>query len=170
MVNPGAGETFWSQQPMFVLRGSVAEIALRPAGEPTALWTARFPLAPIQTVAVQYDGVPLTPGADYEWVLYQRQRDRSLKDVLTVPFRIMETGEERDRIATDLATFQTQGTAEGADADAGYFGFGAQVTYLFYSGLPADAFQALFSVSEPTAEFVASREALVTAICPPLDN
>jgi hypothetical protein len=162
VVNPGTGDTLWQQQPLFVLHGDTTEIALRAAGETTPLWTAWTPFAFVRPVTVQYDGEPLTPGANYEWVFYQRQRDRSLPLVLTVPFQVMAAGEERDRISTDFAELETQLLAESA---SGEVKAQAQAEYFFANQLLADAFQTLFAVSEPTADFAADRDALIAEIC-----
>ncbi len=163
IVNPGDREIVWGLQPLFLLRGNVAQVAVQPLGaEEENLWNAVPTPTDSGVSQASYDGNPLQPGGNYVWEFYESLPDDSIARALRIPFQVMEEGEDRDRIATELEQLQTDLKTQGADADAIAQ---AQADYFFTNDLWADALQQLFSVETPSPALVEERTALVEEIC-----
>lgn len=163
VVNPGKNDRLWSVQPLFVLQQGETEqveaIAVRPAGELDPIWSV--PVTPTESgeFQIRYDGPPLQPGTDYEWLFYTTFWGETYID-FTLPFQVMAEGSERDRITAELAQLQTE--LEATDADDSKQAIAA---YFSENNLMADALQALFSIVSPSEDLLATRENLITAIC-----
>ena len=163
IVNPGVREIVWDSQPLFLLRGNVAEVAVQPLGaEEEDPWQAVPTATDSGVLQASYDGNPLQPGGNYDWEFYESLPDHSTTLALRIPFQVMEEGEERDRIATELEQLQTDLKTQGADAEAIAQ---AHADYFFANDLWADALQQLFSVETPSPALVEERTALVEEIC-----
>ncbi|MBE9140199.1 hypothetical protein IQ254_23870 [Nodosilinea sp. LEGE 07088] len=155
LVNPGQGETLWTEQPLVMAQGRVVRLDLRLADEPNALWSTSVIPGDENWVQVAYDGDPLVPGEQYEWVFYQWRRDRTLGIRQRVPFQVMAAGDERDRIAATIEYLQ-------AAPDQS---LRLQLDYLLGKQLAADALQLLFTAEEPSDTLLEDRQALVAEIC-----
>ncbi|MGP1383500.1 MAG: hypothetical protein ACTS2F_08055 [Thainema sp.] len=165
ILTPGRNEIIWHQQPFFAVQGAINRIEVR---EPWKdLTQPAPPILGVDRTMPNADGFVLThfgdmalqPGTDYEWLFYDTLDD----DILyLLPFSVMEAGEERDKIATDLAQLEAELTQEGATTEAIAQ---AQADYFLARDMPADALQSLFAIEEPSADLVALRTETIETIC-----
>ncbi|BBD70202.1 hypothetical protein NIES4072_65680 [Nostoc commune NIES-4072] len=132
MVSPDAPakpRIVWSDRPLFIWKGRVQTIAVRPINSEQDLWNQPV----TQTQNITYQGQPLQPGQTYQWMVNSSR---------FVPFQIMET-QQRDRITAELKTLENQLQAQGADIEAIAF---AKAKYFADSNLWSDALQQAYSV------------------------
>ena len=166
VLNPGNGETLWSLQPLFVVRGDVEEMAvhaLNDAGNDSGeLWRVSVTSGESDLFQARYEGLPLQPGEEYEWLFYQSFPGRAQITVLRLPFQVMAAGTERDLIATELAQLETKLEAQRANSEAIA---AARSDYFFAKGLPADGVQEFFMLDSPSDALIETREAIVEDIC-----
>ncbi|MCC5610473.1 hypothetical protein LC612_27915 [Nostoc sp. CHAB 5834] len=136
MVSPDAPakpRIVWSDRPLFIWKGRVQTIAVRPINSEQDLWNQPV----TQTQNITYQGQPLQPGQTYEWVV---------NSSAFVPFQIMET-QQRDHITAELKTLENQLQAQGADIEAITL---TKAKYFADSNLWSDALQQAYSVQEPS--------------------
>lgn len=156
LVNPGYGEEVWSLEPLFIWQGNLERVALRSPEEATDLLDLEVDQVADTTFQATYTGEPFQPGTVYEWRWFIEGSSRGF------PFQIMAEGEERDRITADLAQIQDELETQGADAETIAE---AKAGYFLQNNLITDRLQALFSVENPSAAFVETRDALVEEVC-----
>ncbi|MEH1765579.1 MAG: hypothetical protein V7K76_28010 [Nostoc sp.] len=136
MVSPDAPAKLrivWSDRPLFIWKGRVQTIAVRPIDSEQDLWNQPV----TQTQNITYQGQPLQPGQSYEWMVNSSR---------FVPFQIMET-QQRDRITAELKTLENQLQAQGADIEAIAL---AKAKYFADSNLWSDALQQAYLVPNPS--------------------
>lgn len=156
LVNPGYGEEVWSLEPLFLWRGVLRRVALRPPGEASDFLALEVGQTINGLAPATYPGGQLQPGEEYEWWWFVGVSRRGF------PFRVMAAGEERDRITTDLAQLQDELETQGADAETIAQ---ARADYFLENDLLTDWLQALFSIDNPSTAFAESRNALIAEIC-----
>ena len=133
MVSPDAPakpRIVWSDRPLFLWKGQVQTIAVRPINSDKDLWNQPV----TETQNITYTGEPLQPGQTYEWVVNSSK---------FVKFQIMET-QQRDRVTAELQTLENQLQAQGAGIEAIAL---AKAKYFADSNLWSDALQQAYSVS-----------------------
>lgn len=145
----------WITRPLFLWRGSMGRLEVRPQGSQQALWS--------QTVtegqsSVLYNGEALQPGLSYDWVSFD-ERDRPQ---FRVTFQVM-AGEERDRISGDLNRLQAQLQQEGATAEKIAY---AKANYLAENQLWSDVLQQAYGVKNPSEALVQFIQAIPDEFCP----
>lgn len=136
MVSPDAPSKpriVWSDRPLFLWKGRVQTIAVRPRDREQDLWNQSV----TETQNITYKGEPLQPGQTYEWVV---------NSSTFVPFQIMET-QQRNRITAELKTLENQLQAQGAGTEAIAL---AKAKYFADSNLWSDALQQAYSVPNPS--------------------
>ena len=145
----------WSTRPLFLWRGSMGRLEVRPQGSQQVLWS--------QTVTEEqssllYNGEALQPGSSYDWVSFD-ERDRPQ---FRVTFQVMG-GEERDRISADLTRLQTQLQQEGATAEKIAY---TKANYLAENQLWSDVLQEAYGVKNPSEDLVQFIQAIPEQFCP----
>jgi hypothetical protein len=136
MVSPDAPSKpriVWSDRPLFLWKGRVQTIAVRPRDSEQDLWNQPA----TETQNITYQGEPLQPGQTYEWVV---------NSSTFVLFQIMET-QQRNRITAELKTLENQLQTQGASIEAIAL---AKAKYFADSNLWSDALQQAYSVPNPS--------------------
>lgn len=162
LINPGQGEVVWTVEPLLLLQGNLQSTALYVADGEEPLWSA--PIAPIDDFVAKlpYDGDPLQPGTTYEQQVEMFRLDFSVASSRRYAFQVMPEGEERDHIEAELAQLEAELAQAKGDAEAIAL---AKTEFFFERNLAADALQALFSVDDPSAELVETRQAIIEIVC-----
>ncbi|NEQ32592.1 MAG: hypothetical protein F6K04_16580 [Leptolyngbya sp. SIO4C5] len=106
-----------------------------------------------------YSGSALEPGATYQWLFYFHAEAEA--PMFWRTFQVLG-GEERDRISAELDTLTAILKIQDADAEAIAL---ERTRYFLAEDLLADALQEIFSVENPSAVLIETREALVAEIC-----
>jgi hypothetical protein len=162
LINPGQGEMIWTMEPWLILQGNLQSTALFVADDEEPFWSAPIAHTADFVAKLPYDGDPLQPGTTYEQQAEVFRLDFSVVSSRRFSFQIMPEGEERDQIDADLAQLEAELAQTKGDAEAIAQ---AKAEFFFERNLSADALQALFSVDEPSAELVETRQAIVETIC-----
>lgn len=165
IVTPGRREMIWHQQPIFVMQGQVDRMHLRETWQdltqpaPPTLATDRASPNAEGFVVARFGDLTLQPGKGYEWLFYDTPAD----DILyRLPFSVMAAGQEREKIAAELAQIEAELAEQGADSEAIAQ---AKATYFLEKEMPADALHVLFAVANPTPAWVAFQSEAIAAIC-----
>lgn len=153
--------TIWHSQPVIALQpGSIAQVSLRIDGSEDAFWDY-VPAADENHVV--YDGEPLVSGQTYVMGLHAIAND---DPTLTAEFQILPAAtrtliENGLMIATmdDDPIFENVSDSEKQAIQ--------QANYFANRGLPYDAIQAMFSISDPSADLLGRQEQILTETCQP---
>jgi hypothetical protein len=152
-MSPGLVGTdqVWTDRPLFMWQGTVNRVALRNFDSGEELWNQ-----PVDSTAQQivYTGAALSPGI-YQWELSNSTGSNS-----SFIFEIIG-GDQRQQIADSLRELELQignkTTEEKALAKADYF---------MQQGLWSDAFQVLYSISNPSTEVKQAAQEIAAYVCP----
>jgi hypothetical protein len=158
----------WNTTPLLVWQGNLfPKIAIREDGEPLPLWMETATDNETGIWRLTFPETPLQPGTQYELLFYLMHISDPDSPTQLVRFQVMD-GEERERISSGLEDLETELDSEGASEEEVAL---AKAEYFLEAELPADALQAIFAVSEPSEELLATQEALIQEICiPDSDN
>lgn len=152
-MSPGLVGTdqVWNDRPLFMWQGTVTQVTLKDFESGEELWNQ-----PIDSTAQQivYTGSALLPGL-YQWELSNPAGSSS-----SFIFEIIG-GNQRQQITDRLRELESQisnkTTEEKALATADYF---------MQQGLWSDAFQALYSISNPSTEVKQAAQEISAYVCP----
>ena len=151
----------WSDRPVLVWQAdSVGKLGLRQANSSTDFWS-HVPTA--GQTHVTYDGAKLQPGETYELAIYL---DAVAPEPTAIPeFQIVAGDEgrgDRQSITEDLTTL-AQPKPEGI-SHTEWFAI-QRANYFANHDWPIDAVQALFSVSRPSAQLLATQQTMIETAC-----
>lgn len=158
LVTPLPGATLWSLEPMLVGEGAVARVALRAAGEEELLWELATDPDPSRRFQVVYDGPPLEPGEQYEWVVDYRDW-RNLLQRRSLPFQILPPGPSRDEVTMILLSLEAEPDLTPAALAL------AQTDIFLTYGLLGDALQQAFSEGDLSPGEETTRDTLFQDLC-----
>jgi Domain of Unknown Function (DUF928) len=154
-ISPGLVETdqIWSDRPLFLWRGTVAQIQLRKLGSPDVLWSQT--LTP-QSYSIAYSGAALQPGEIYQWELLGESNANA-----AFIFQVMEI-DQRSPIAAQLQEIAAQMQASGATEEAIAL---QQAQYFADQNLWSDALQLLYSIKNPSPGVHQAMQDIENSLC-----
>lgn len=169
-VSPGLLEeknVIWSARPLFLWQGISLPLEIRLYSpftgqqEQEIIWgqeiTAASSDIPFQ--GVEYTGEALEPGKIYDWAIF----DPNTKYKLRRSFQVMSL-EEREPITKELESLENRLKSEGATDE--------EITreranYFAQKELWSDTLQAMYSVTNPSAELTSKIQELLKELCEP---
>ncbi|MBD1835124.1 hypothetical protein H6F61_21120 [Cyanobacteria bacterium FACHB-472] len=152
--------TIWRDKPLFVWKGTIKRIEVRPAASDEVLW--RYDKVTPNDRSVLYTGPTLTPGEKYDyWILYEVTNNRkTIENQDRIPFEILAS-EKREKIANELARLATNNPGVGAEEMAL-----KRAEYFAQQELWSDVIQEMFSLPSPSTDWKAAQEKLRNQLCP----
>jgi hypothetical protein len=158
----------WSDRPLFLWQGTgIIEIKVYAPFDPNTdekvLWsqTVKTEDKKHQFSGIPYTGEQLQSGKSYDWELIYLDKEGRQETTNKLTFQVMKSP-ERDRIATELNTLQTQLQAQGATAEEIAL---QRANYFAERDLWSDALQEIYSVPNPSAELMNNYNNLLTSVC-----
>lgn len=148
----------WSDRPLFVWKGELSRIEVRPAGSDRVLWEQKLQATDRSTL---YQGEALQPGKSYDWMLFDPTSDESSYPTDRVRFRVMSE-EERSSITAELAAMESQLKSKRATEEQITY---EKAKYFVEKQLTADALQQVYRVKNPSAGLLQFRQSLVEQMC-----
>ncbi|MBR8835339.1 MAG: hypothetical protein DSM106950_15260 [Stigonema ocellatum SAG 48.90 = DSM 106950] len=155
MVSPDAppeGRIVWSDRPVFIWKGSVQKIAVRPVGSEEDMWSQS--VGGIQRT--NYTGKALQPGQRYDWLVFDGESPNKF-----VSFQVMDA-QQRDRITTQLRTLEKRLKAKGVNTEAIAT---AKANFFADRQLWSDVLQQAYSVEKPSPELDRIRKDIPDQLC-----
>ncbi|WP_346290165.1 hypothetical protein [Sphaerothrix gracilis] len=149
----------WNLHPLLLWSSQAKVAGVRSVTESTVLWREPAEIVEPGLFQVSYTGEALQPGEAYNWLFYFQSG--SEEPMFWRTFQVLG-GEERDRISAELDTLTAILKIQDADAEAIAL---ERTRYFLAEDLLADALQEIFSVENPSAVLIETREALVAEIC-----
>lgn len=167
-----ANAVVWSDRPTFTWQspeGQVTQLDVRVSGsnEPLVSQTISDEHLILDTPTPTYQltlDSPLEPGAIYEWRMYRpvpSQPDLEEPIPRFVRFEMIE-GEERDRIAAELAQLGETLTEQGVEGEDATF---QTAEFFGERGLLVEMWQTLLSQPEPSEELEGAIVDTLTSLC-----
>ena len=158
LITPGgnsANTEIWSNRPLFVWRGNLGRIEVRPYGSEEVLWS--------QTVSakdnrVTYTGEPLKAGETYQWVIFG-VADKN--PMLSVPFKVMNEP-NRDRIRVRLIILGVELKEKGATPEEITL---ARANYFAQKELWSDFLQEVYSLDNPSEDLQEIIQQIPAKVC-----
>ena len=147
-------DVIWSDRPLFLWRGRIGKIEIRPRGSQQVFWS--------KTVSendsyLMYDGAALQLGQIYDLVMFN-QRSTA---ILRVTFEVMG-GAERDRLIADLTRLETQLKKENATEEKIAY---AKAEYFAARQMWADVFQQAYGVKNSSNNLTKFKENIPQRFC-----
>jgi hypothetical protein len=148
----------WSDRPVFVWRGMLSRIEIRPTGSNQVLWhqTGIEGLS-----SVLYAGEALQPGQTYDWLLFDQFATKDSSPIRQVTFRVMDA-KQRDRIKMQLQNLEAELKAKGASAEDIAM---ERARYFTQQKLWSDVLHEAYSVKNPSAALAKLIQDLPTQLC-----
>lgn len=146
----------WTNRPLFVWRGRLSKIAVKLADSQEILWS--------QTVnetdnRLPYTGAALTPGKNYEWVIFLSQNGNN--PAMSIPFKVMDN-RERSQIRLDLIILGIQLQEKGATSEE----FTLEIAkYFAEKELWNDVLQQIYSLENPSEDLQKIIPEISTKLC-----
>lgn len=151
--------TVWHERPLFLWRGAVAAIAVRPSGQTTILWSQAAPPPDAHGFRhLPYTGPPLQPGQTYDWLFFSAATSQS--PLLWVPFQLIPA-DEHAPITAQLQALEA-GLGNAAKASVAQ----ARLNFFAEHALWADALQELFATDDPAGALTRYRATVYQQGCP----
>ena len=166
-ITPGLLESpniIWSDRPMFIWQGEVSQLSIylydsfNPAREQQLLWSQTF--TPQSSTSnfyhLAYTGEALLPGQSYDWeiVISSNRRDR-------YTFQVMDLA-QRDRISSELLALENQlATKEVSKEEIAL----QKANYFAQKSLWSDALQQIYSISNPSNDFMSNAHNILNYLC-----
>lgn len=154
-AKPGKIGVVWSDRPLFLWRGSIRKMEVRPRSNKQALWSQ---IVSENQSSIVYNGVVLEPGQSYDLVLLNQ---RSVP-IFRVTFQIMEK-EKRERITSDLTNLEAQLKQEGATAEKIAY---AKANYFASRGMWGDVLLEAYKVEKPSDPLSKFKNSALERFCP----
>jgi hypothetical protein len=155
VLSPSVIETdvIWSDQPLFVWRGSAKQITLAQLGSSEPLWSQS--IKP-QTQQVRYSGEALQPGEIYQWALLGDSGTET-----SLIFQVMDLT-QRSQVETQLQTMVTQLSSSSVTAEAIAL---QQAQYFAEQNLWSDALQLLYLIDNPSPQTTDAIQQIEENLC-----
>lgn len=152
-ISPGLVGTdqVWNDRPLFLWQGTVSQITLKDFESGEKLWEQPVGNT-VQQIA--YPGSALPPGM-YQWELLNGTGSSS-----SFIFEIVG-GDQRQQIAASLQELESQISNKTAEEKAL-----ATADYFTQQELWSDAFQVLYSISNPSMEVKQAVQEIAAYVCP----
>ncbi len=152
-----SGETIrlWSDRPLFLWRGNLRKIEVRLHRSNQVLWS--YAIANNNKSAL-YEGAPLQPGKDYDWLLFEE--DTTIP-VFQVSFQVLPA-QERDRITAELNQLEAKLKQEGATPEKIAY---ERARYFAAQQMWPDVFQSAYEVKNPSATLTQFIQAIPQRFC-----
>lgn len=148
----------WSARPLFVWKGQLSRIQVRPANSDRVLWEQKVKATDSSSL---YQGEALQAGKSYNWMLFDTTSDESSYPTVGVTFRVMDE-EERSRISADIAAMESQLKSKRATEEQIAY---EKAKYFGEKQLTADALQEVYRVKNPSVGLSQFRESLSEQMC-----
>ena len=145
----------WSDRPLFLWRGSIRKIEVRPRSNQQMLWSQ---IVSENQSSIIYNGAALQPGQSYDLVLFNQ---RSVP-IFRVTFQIMDT-QEREPITSDLTRLEAQLKQEGATAERIAYG---KADYFASREMWGDVLQEAYKVEKPSERLNKFKDNAFEQFCP----
>jgi Domain of Unknown Function (DUF928) len=154
-ISPGLVETdqVWSDRPLFIWQGAVAQIQLRQLGSREVLWSQAIDP---QSRSVAYSGAALQPGQIYQWELVGEANANT-----SSVFQVM-VADQRLPIATHLQELEARSQASSQSQEAIAI---QQAQYFLDQNLWSDALQALYAIDRPSPKMAQSIQQIESMLC-----
>lgn len=153
----------WSDRPLFVWRGVISRIEVRPTSSKKVLWSKtgiEGQTKEGQSSAL-YAGEALQPGQSYEWLLFEPFALEDTPPSQVVTFRVMDA-KERDRIKTQLQNLEAELKAKKASAEETAV---HRAQYFAQKNLWSDVLKEAYSVKNPSPALARIIQDLPTKLC-----
>ncbi|HBE17733.1 MAG TPA: hypothetical protein DEG17_13240 [Cyanobacteria bacterium UBA11149] len=146
----------WTNRPLFVWRGILGKIGVKLANSQDLLWSQtvdetdnRFP----------YTGPALTPGKNYEWVIFISQNGNN--PAMKIPFKVIDN-QERSQIRLDLIILGIQLQEKGTTSEE----FTLEIAkYFAEKELWNDVLQQIYSIENPSEDLQNIIPEISTELC-----
>lgn len=158
----------WSDRPLFLWQGTgIIEVKVYAPFDPNTdekvLWSHKVKAEDKTNLfnGTPYTGEQLQSGKSYDWELTYLDEQGRQETTNKLTFQVMESP-QRDLIASELDTLQTQLKSEGATTEEIAL---QRASYFAERDLWSDALHEIYSVPNPSAELMNNYNNILTSVC-----